>query len=284
MKNIKRVIAVLNDFEKADIVLKKALEFSSQKDAVLEVLYVHEEPLFDLPDFFQLQDDVEDDIIDAQKIKKELKHRIKEISGSQECAVLVYINDTVSRLEALTKGDTSVFVITAYYEKITQKLVQKNRLPILVIKNDIKDYQKIVIPVDLTKSSYGCIDLAKMIFPQVNKRLLYDYRYVIDYSLVDTGYLGMSATEPVMNSSLNEEVKQNKLELFEALKKEMELEGDFIEESLLIEEDLSNFINTNHFDLTILSFDRDFLSIDSISLLLLKMLHTDILICPILKE
>jgi nucleotide-binding universal stress UspA family protein len=281
MRSISKVIAVLNDFEKADVVLKRAFELSLQQKAVLEVLYIYEEPFFELPDFFRMDDNVGDSSIDKKRVKKEIKNRLKDLGADGEYAILIFVDDTSSHLFAQLEKDLDTLVVTLFHEKITKKLVKKSHLPLLIIKNtnNTEDYKKIAIAVDLGEDTNRCINLAKMIFPQADKRLLHDYRYVIDTSLIDAGYLGMPISEPIMNTSLNEEIKQNQLEKFEALKKESGLEGDFIEESLLVEEDLSHFINANHFDLTILySSKRHFLSLDSTSLLLLETLHTDLLI------
>ncbi len=279
MNTINKIVAVLNDFKTADNVLEKALKLSSQKKVTLEILYVHEEPLFDLPDYFCSNESIEDTLVDKEKIKKEIEDRVAKLESDCNCAVLVFIDDTTDRLLTLTKEDTDIFIITAYHEKITQKLIQKSYFPVLVIKNDVKDYKKIVLPVDLSKNSYECIDLAKTLFPHTDKRLLYDYRYVIDTEIIDVDYLGMPTSEPIMNTQINQELKQSQSETFEALKRETGLEGDFIEENLSIEEDLSRFINVSHFDLTILcSSDKHFLLSNSVSFSLLETLSTDVLI------
>ena len=68
---MKKIIAVLNDFEKADNILQKAITLKERQNAVLEVLYVHEKPLFDVPDYFRSNESIGDDFIDKEKIKKE---------------------------------------------------------------------------------------------------------------------------------------------------------------------------------------------------------------------
>ncbi len=279
MDTINKIVAVLNDFKTADNVLEKALKLSSQQKAVLEILYVHEEPLFDLPDYFRSNESVENSLVDKDKIKKEIEDRVAKLESGCNCAILVFINDTPHRLLTLTKEDADIFIITAYHEKITQKLIQKSSFPVLVIKNEVKDYKRIVLPIDLTKNSHKCIDFAKRLFPHADKRLLYDYRYVIDFETINVDYLGMSTSNPIINTQINQELKQSQSERFEALKKETGLEGDFIEEELSVEEDLSRFINVSHFDLAILcSNDKHFLLSNSVSFSLLKRLSTDVLI------
>ncbi len=267
LNTMSKIIVVLNNFEKVDKILEKALKLSTQKKAVLEVLYVHEEPLFSLPDYFRLEDNLGDDFIDKEKIKKEIKERLSKLGKSDECAILVFVDDTVDRVLTQTKEPNQTLIITVYEDKITEKLVKKSDASFLVIKNNKKTYENIVMPVDLSENSLKCINLAKTIFVQSKIRLLHDNHYVI-----------------------LQEAKEKEKELFEALKKETNLEGDtiqeyfvseidFVEELYAIEKHLAVFINTHDFDLTILySHHRDFLFSDSLSFAMLEMLQTDLLL------
>ncbi len=264
---ISKIIVVLNNFEKADKILEKALTLSIHQKAVLEILYVHEEPLFDLPDYFRLEDNIGDDFIDKEKIKKEIKEKLSKLGKGDECAILVFVDDTVDRVLTQTKEPNQTLIITTYENKITEKLVRKSDASFLVIKNDKNTYGNIVMPVDLSENSFKCIKLAKTLFSQSKIRLLHDNHYVI-----------------------LQELKEKEKELFEDLKKETNLEGDiiqehfvseigFVEEFYVIEKHLSAFINTHDFDLTILcSHHRDFLFSNSISYAMLEMLQTDLLL------
>jgi nucleotide-binding universal stress UspA family protein len=276
---MKKIIAVLNDFQKADDLLQKAVTLTKEHNAILEILYVHEEPLFDIPDYFRLDNSIKENIIDKEKITQEIKNRVKKLGLEKDCAVLAFVDDTVDRVLTQTDDDTDTLIITPYHEKITQKLVKKSHLPVIVVKNSINEYKRIVLPVDLSDSSRNCIDLANKIFPHAQKRLLHDYRYVLDTAIMDVDYLGMPTTDPIMNTQINQELKQAQLESFEVLKKETGLEGDFIEETLSIEEDLAQYINISHFDLTVLcSHKKHFLLSNSLSFSLLETLENDILI------
>jgi len=281
MQTIEKVIAILNDFDMADKVLEKALTLSSQQKAVLEVLYVHEEPLFDVPDYFRREHSGEDGLIDKGKIKKEIENRIAKFENDCNCAIFVFIDDTVSRFERLTKEDANLFVVTAYHDKITHTLVQKTLFPILVVKNAVQVYEKIVLPVDLTDTSHVCIDIAETLYPHTDKRLLYDYRYVVDTEVMDVDYLGMPTAAPMINMQINEAFKESQLEAFKVLKNETGLKGDFIEESLSVEDDLLAFITSHDFDLTVLcAGEKHFLASDSLSYSLLERLLSDVLIVP----
>jgi len=276
---MKKIIAVLNELQNADNLLQKAVTLAKEHDAVLEVLYVHEEPLFDVPDYFRPDVSIKDNIIDKEKITKEIKERVVKLGFERDCAVLAFVDDTVDRVLTQTEDDKDTLIITTYHEKITEKLVKKSHLPVIVVKSNVKEYKKLILPVDLKEDTEACIDLADKIFPHAKKRLLHDYRYVLDTAVMDVDYLGMPTTDPIMNTQINQELKKAQQESFEELKKKRGLEGDFIEETLSVEEDLAKYINATHFDLTVLcSHKKHFLLSNSVSFSLLETLENDILI------
>jgi len=276
---MKKIIAVLNELQNADNLLQKAVTLTKEHDAVLEVLYIYEEPLFDIPDYFRSEESIEDNIIDKEKITKEIKERIVKLGFERDCAVLAFVDDTVDRVLTQTEDEKDTLIITPYHEKITEKLVKKSHLPVIVVKSSVKEYKKLILPIDLKEDTEACIDLADKIFPHAKKQLLHDYRYVLDTAIMDVDYLGMPTTDPIMNTQINQELKKAQLDSFEALKKKRGLEGDFIEETLSVEEDLAKYINATHFDLTVLcSHKKHFLLSDSVSFSLLETLENDILI------
>jgi len=265
--SISKIIAVLNNFEKADKILEKATTVASEQSAVLEIVYIHEKPLFDVPDYFQSKQSATDNIIDKQKVKEEIKERLLKLGIVESYAILVFVDDTADRVLTQTKGQSQALVVTAYHDKITEKLLKKCDVSFLVIKGDTQNYERIVMPVDLSENSLPCITLAKTLFPQSKIRLLYDNYYI-----------------------LLKKVKEKQEETFENLKKETNLEGDYIEEQIMnevdfvnelyaVEKHLAACIKTRSFDLTILySHHRDFAFSDSISFAMLEILQTDILL------
>ena len=128
-----KVLAVLNDIEELDMVLKKAISLSQEKKAVLEVLFVHEEKIFGLPDFFRFKETPEKDVANKDKIKKEIESKLTTLGSKQEHIVLVKIDDTVDRVLELTKGDESATIVLHNNDAITNKLTQKNNLQIVTV-------------------------------------------------------------------------------------------------------------------------------------------------------
>ncbi len=134
MNNItNKVLAVLNDIEALDIVLKKAVSLSEEKKAILEVLFVHEEKIFELPDFFRFKETPEKDIADKDKIKKEIENKLTTLGSKQKHIVLVKIDDTVDRVLELTKGDEYSTIVMRSNDAITKKLAQRNNLQIVIV-------------------------------------------------------------------------------------------------------------------------------------------------------
>ncbi len=276
---MQKIIAVLNDFNGADTVLERALELASKEKAVLEILYVHEEPLFDVPDYFRSEDSIKDEVLDKEKIKKEIQKRLTALDSSRQSAILVFIDDTVDRVLTQTRETKDILIVTAYHDSITEKLAKKSHLPVLIIKNDFKSYENVVLPVDLGETTEACIDFAERLFEKNDLFLLHDYRYIVDLSLMDVDYLGVPTSAPIIDAQINQELIKNQKLAFEALKKESGLRGDFIEQSLCVEDDLVGYIESGNFDLTVLcsSVEHSILS-DSVSFSLLKSLSSDVLI------
>ena len=123
-----KILAVVHDMETLDKVLTRAISLSEKKEAVLEVLFVHEEKIFGLPDFFRFKETPEKDVADKNKIKKELENKLTTLGSKQEHVVLVKIGDTLDRVLELTKGDKSTTVVVQDNDVITDKLAQVNNL------------------------------------------------------------------------------------------------------------------------------------------------------------
>lgn len=128
-----KVVAVLNNIKALDIVLKRAISLSEEKKAVLEVLFVHEEKIFGLPDFFRFKETPEKGVIDKDKIKKEIESKLTTLGSKQKHIVLVKIDDTVDRVLELTKGDEVSTIVMQSNDAITKKLTQKNNLQIVTV-------------------------------------------------------------------------------------------------------------------------------------------------------
>lgn len=276
---MEKIVVVLNDFEKIDDLLKKAIMLCQKHNSFLEVLYINESPLFDLPDFFRAKESINDNVIDKDKVEKEIKERIFKFGFTKNHAILVFDSGIIGRVLNQTREDKKALILIAYNKEFIHQLAKESDLPLLIVKNSVVDYKKIVLPINFSENTNKCITYANTIFPDSEKKLLHDYRYVDDTSVLDDDNFIMAAPNPILNAEINEEFKKNRLYEFEVLKKETGFEGDFIEESISLEDDLCTYIDMNNFDLTFLCLNKkQFLFSDSFCLSLLDKLSTDILI------
>ncbi len=264
MQSVKKLIAVLNDFTMIDAVLAKTLAFSQKYHATVEILYVHERPLFEIPDFFH--SGKEETPLDKEKIKVSISEKVNTLNFEKSPVIFVKIDDTPDRVWALAREDKETFVITGYHKNITQKLVNKIVQPTLVVKTNTQDYQKMALVVDAGSPSFECIERAKELFSNIDIELFYDYRYIVDP--------GMEAD--LQNIQIIEEAQR---EAFEALKKESGLEGKFFIDGDFLGTQMSDYLQEKDFDLLyVYSHADDFFVSDNLSTALLEDVGCDMLV------
>lgn len=281
MKHIfDRVIVLLNDLENIDILLKRAVEFSTKHEASLEILYVHEEPLFAVPDYFLSEESIEEGQLDKAKVKNEIQKHLEAFDANANHAILVYVDDTVDRLLNLAKEVEKSLVITNYHEHITASLIEKTSYSYWINKGDKELYDNTVLPINLKEESKKCIELAQHVFPKSSLELVYDYRYLLDVLAVREDYLNVVPVTTGIDYELNEELKVQNEKTFEAYKKEFNVKGSFIEGEGLLHEDLIAYIQKENFDLTILyRSDEELFFTPVLILALIEVLDTDFFIC-----
>jgi hypothetical protein len=253
MKHIfKRVVVLLNKLDDMDRVLKKAIKFSDAHNSALEILFVHEEPLFEMPDFFLSDKQIEDEKIDKNKITKKIEEHLEKFDITQKIPILVFIDDTVDRTIVYGREDKEILFITNYYEGLSSNLIEKTPYSYWIIKNEYNDYNNIALPLDFTSNSAEVIEASKHIFPISKIIMIHDYRYIIDTLIVQEDYMAVAPIDTSMDLELNEELKQQQKENFEEYKQRFNIDGVFMEEESTLEDDLVNYIQSNNFDLTVL--------------------------------
>ncbi len=264
MQSVKKIIAVLNDFTMIDEVLGKTFSFTQKYHTIVEILYVHERPLFEIPDFFRSGE--QELPLDKEKIKASILEKVNTFDFEKTPVVFVKIDDTADRVWALAREDKETFVITGYHKDITQKLVSKLAQPILVLKSNTQTYQKMALIVDAGSPSAQCIERAKSYFPQIDIELFYDYRYIVD---------------PTMEADLQnvQIIEEAQKEAFEALKEESGLEGKFFIDGDFLGTQMSDYLQEKDFDiLYVCSHPDDFFVSDDLSIALLEDVICDMLV------
>ncbi len=261
--NFTKIIAVLNDFSLADVLLKKAFDFAYANGASVEILYVQELPLFDIPDYFR--SDTEDSL-DKEKVKQEIKNKVVALNPKREPAIFIEIADTADRVWALSRDVEETLIITPYHDSITSKVIDKVSQPLLVLKTQVDSYQKLAFVLNATGESITCIEDVKSHFKESDIHLLFDYRYVVD---------------PSMELDLQnvEFIEKAQREAFEKIKKESGLEGEFFVDGSFFGDDLVQYIQEKAFDITYLcSRGDDFFVSDTLADELLEKCDCDILV------
>jgi len=263
-ENIQKIIAVLNDLSMIDEVLAKTFTFAQKHDAVIEILYVHESPLFDVPDFFR--SDTEENSIDKTKIKASIEEKINTYNTPKQVVVFVQIDDTENRVWALAREESETLIITGYHKDITENILRKVKQPVLVVKTNTEAYKKIALVIDMAGHGKNCIDTVKRHFPQSEVELLYDYRYIIDPNM----------EAAVENTLIIEEAQR---EAFDRLKSKSGLKGEFFIDGAFSDTQMGEYVQENGFDmLYVCSQENDFFMSDNPALMLLDILHCDMLV------
>jgi len=276
MHKITKAVAVINDFEMADAVLSKAVRLAQKESMSLEIIFVHEEKLFGLPEFFRFKEISPDQPIDKEKMQKEIAAKLNGLGVKERCPILVFVDDTADRVLVQTENDKETLIILSYHEDTVKKVIRKSHLPVLVVKqNSSADYNKILIPVDFSSASTKSIELTKTLFPEITTELVYDYRYIIGNDLFDPE--GMSVS--YMDIDLNDQEKKATKKELESLSEKMGVKSSFIIQESTIEDDLVSFIQANNFDLAVLgSHDANTLFFGSISFDVMEASPIDLMI------
>ncbi len=234
-----KTLALINEIKDMEEILAEAIKFNN---TVLEVLFVHEEEFFELPDLFKPKFE-QDENIDKESIKKEILKNLANLNYKKDVAIFVYINDTFSRVESLVK-DNKTLIVTKY-NSATKELADSEE-KILFLKRAQHNYQTILVELALDGEDNKRINFAKELFPNTNLILAYDYQHFIT--------VDMSTVDPMMGMNsdpyLDEELKEQNKKTFNQILKESGLTGVFLEDTG-VAESLIEYVNSEA-DLAIL--------------------------------
>ncbi len=273
----KKTIVLLNTTDNIKNALKKGVEFSKQHNTILEVLFVHEEPLFELPDIFTLKR--EENSLDKESIKKEINSQLLELSPNEKYAIFVYVDDTLHRLETIAKEPKETLVITSYHKEITPTLIEETSYAFWVLKESKESYNKILLPTDLKEPTMKAINYALHIFKESRLFLVHDHRYLVDTLAIQADYLNVAPLTSPITIELNEEIKEAHKKEFENYLKEFGIEGEFIEANGEVDEDLIEYTKKNGFDLLFMyRNDEEMFSSSVLILRLMEKLKVDFFI------
>jgi len=278
---MKKVLALINRVDDTKKVLAKALKFLDS-DGVLEVLYVHESKLFDLPDFFK-PDFVSDDMIDKDEVKKRIKKELDTLGYKKDVAIFVYIEDSKDHI--LELADPKTFVISAYNEDVTPQLLKDIKNMQLIMKKEDIDYNKIALLIDLDKESHECLKRANNLFEKNKIRVVYDFVYPPEPLVTDAELTGIGVSDPTTYIELSEEIKKGKLDNFYKFLSDEAVDGDFLTSDLEISNDLSEHAKNMSIDLFYICIDEHNIFIEQSQIIsLIKKSDTDFILDNITKR
>ncbi len=272
LKKIEKVLVLIQKKDEIEILLKKAITISKSNSAVLEILFVHEDSLFALPDYFK---DDGTQKLDKKCVKAEIEKTLSTLDNRSSYVIFVEESDTVDHVLTLNKEEEKTCIISFYHDKTTVKLAKKVSSPLLVMKSEAKTYTHILFPVDLNENNAAFIHYIKTLFPSATITLLYEPYYITENYIFDTD-LTVIPLDSGADIELEQEMLEEQKKEFETLKKETGLSGELVDE---FDTDLVDYINTRNADLLILhSENENFLFDDTLSKKLLSSVHTDLFI------
>ncbi len=268
MKKINRILALCNDYEKCDDLLKKTSEISKEHNAGVTLMFVTPEAMFELP-FFSKEDS-----LDHQELRRKLLKKAKTV-GLDNPAVLIYENDTADRAAVEAEKENDTLIIMPYEDKITLSVVKKVNIPILILKESVlHEYSSCVVTVDAAIRE-DCLNFLRTLFKGMEIELFQDFLY-FPLPVAD------AAIEPFDISSDGieyAELLKMRKEAFYRFCEETGIKGTFIVGENGIDEDIVSFVKQKRAELLVINaMDKGTILADSIGDILSKN-GGDILVC-----
>ena len=174
MKNLKRIMVGIDVFAKSDNVLKRAFMLAKENKAELFIVQAIQTPWLSVPDYFSSKKI----IVDTKGIKKKIEKKIKALNSDRKVPCFVLLkegdaDDVILYESKLLKVDMIVIGAHTKAKKrknflgsTAQKVAHRSHLPVLVVKNRVKDpYKNILAPTDFQIQSKQSILFTKNIFP-----------------------------------------------------------------------------------------------------------------------
>jgi hypothetical protein len=274
-------IVLLNDLENMEMLLKKGIEFSVSHQVPLQVMYVHETPMFQMPDIFLSKEKRVEGSLDKEVVKQEIEKKVKALSGASTYTVFIYENDTLSRLSTLLRERKKVLVITQYEEVLLPKLVAKTPYAYCVVKEGKEHYDKVAIPADMHDDLDKCIETSQHLFINGKIDLVHDYRFMKENFMLSEEYMDTVTSSVQGELEVVNSLKDIQKEIFDAYLEKYNIKGTFLESDEVVYQDLIQYITANQFDLTLLyRNEKEILFSPSMLMSLMKKINTDFLVCP----
>ena len=280
MKHLfKRTVVLLNDFKTINTLLKKAIDFSTKHHTTLEILYVQEEALFKIPDYFLSDDKIANESLDKERVKAKIQEHLVTLGVEDKHAIFVYEDDTLDQLLHYGQEQKDIVCITTYQQGLSEKLIEKTPYSFWIVKNDIQSYNSIILPLDFSENSKKALETTKHIFSKSTLTMVHDYRYLLDTMQVQVDYLNIVPVITADIFEVNEQLKEEQKKKFETYQKEFNIKGECIEGEGALDQDLIEYLSKRACDLTIMYHQNEELFLSPTLILeLLKGVSSDFFI------
>lgn len=186
MKKINNILVAIDNSAMSREALKRAVSIAKEKEAQLVVMHVIEAAFIFAP-FVQG--------IDARSIEKEVKIQVEEITSKENVEYILFVesgspSSSIAHKVRSTGVDLLIIgthgkddINSNYFGSTTLKLIQKTRIPVLIVKNETKHaYKKMLAPTNLSDYSKESILFANELFSKPSRKYLYAFETMSELS------------------------------------------------------------------------------------------------------
>lgn len=281
MKLMQQVLVATDRSAMAKEALRRAISVAKKKDAQLFIIHVIEPPFIEYPCLKP---------IDQSEIKKSITDEIDHLNSEAQVEYNLFIEhgdvvDIIIHKAEQLEVDLIILgcngkadIKSNYFGTTTLKVIQRTHLPVLVVKNEVKNiYQKMIAPTDMSDSSKESILFANTLFTKPTRKYLFAHQ-----TFTELSSLTYHVSEE-QRQSIQIEMEMTARAKLEAFTKEVG-GGDtaYIHFQASVNEDLLNYIIEDKADLLVLgSKGVDNLNsfvFGSTASFLLRMSPTDVLV------
>jgi len=251
MNPMQQVLIATDRSAMANEALKRAISVAKKKDAQLFIMHVIEPPFVESPYLKP---------IDQSEIKKSIKNEIDHLNSEAqvEYNLLIEHGNPVDliiykaeefQIDLIILGcNGKPDIESNYFGTTTLKVIQRTHLPVLVVKNEVKNiYQKMIAPTDMSDSSKESILFANTLFTKPTRKYLHAHETLSELSAM-TYHISQEQLQ-----SIRIEMEMNARVMLKAFAKEVGGgDTDYIHFQASVNEDLLDYIIKDKADLLVL--------------------------------
>ncbi len=182
MEQVQQILVAYDRSEMSQEALKRAISVAKKIDAQLIVIHVIE-PLFVQSPFAKS--------VDEDAIKRDITKQIDTLNTEAQVEYMLFVESGKAAKAIMLKAkktQTDLIVVGShgkddininYFGSTTLKLIQRTHIPVLIVKNEVKNiYQNMIAPTNLSNYSKESILFANALFTKPTRKYLYAYETV----------------------------------------------------------------------------------------------------------